>query len=122
MARYRLLVFTKPAPGREDEYNAWYEEHHLDEGLALDAFTAVQRFRFAPEGQPPRPRFSESDPPLPYLALWEIETDDIEAHWAELEKALDTGHFTGGPMSSSGIGVSQMWLFDEVSPRRESPS
>ena len=38
---HRLIVFTEPVIGREDEYNEWYDEVHLPEVLATDGFVAA---------------------------------------------------------------------------------
>ena len=34
MATALLVVLTHPAEGKEDEYNRWYSEEHLDDVLA----------------------------------------------------------------------------------------
>ena len=33
MATHRLIVFTQPTEGKEDEYNRWYDEVHLGDVL-----------------------------------------------------------------------------------------
>ena len=46
--KYTFLAFTNPAPGKEDEYNAWYEEHHLKDVINCPGFVSARRFRLAP--------------------------------------------------------------------------
>jgi hypothetical protein len=45
LTSYKLIVFTDPVPGREDEYNDWYDHVHLRDVLAVPGFVAAQRFR-----------------------------------------------------------------------------
>jgi hypothetical protein len=75
MATYSFLVFTRPTPNREDEYNHWYSTRHLADVLKVPSVVAAQRFKLS---QP------QADLPGPYLALYELETDDPGAVLAEL--------------------------------------
>ena len=45
MPRYNLIVLTNPVDGREDEYNDWYTNVHLDDVLKVPGVVAAQRFR-----------------------------------------------------------------------------
>ena len=70
MADHHMLVFTNPLPGRDDDYNKWYDEIHLPEVLAVKGFVAARRYvtsADSPEQVAPGPR--------PYLAVYEIEGD-----------------------------------------------
>jgi hypothetical protein len=58
-------------PAREKEYNDWYQNTHLNEMVALPGFRSARRFRFA--------RSLVEGEVHPYLAEYEIETDDIDA-------------------------------------------
>jgi hypothetical protein len=64
-------------PGREAEYNDWYDNQHLGDVLKVPGFVAAQRFKLA------RP---QSDLPGPYLALYEIEASDPQATLALLTR------------------------------------
>jgi hypothetical protein len=118
-----LLALTNPAPGREDEFNDWYDTHHLPETLeAIDGRVATQRYRLA-SGQrqdqwlaavPGRAagdmeRQPEQWLPWRYLALHELEGDDVAAlHDADARvRAAST-------LTSSDGAVDPMralWLF-----------
>ena len=77
MAKYVLLVLTRPAsPDREDEFNAWYNGTHLPQVLASIGFTSARRLRAV---EPKGP----AAPPQDYLALYEVETDDLAATLAD---------------------------------------
>jgi hypothetical protein len=82
MTKYLFLVFTVPREGREAEYNSWYSGQHLDDVLRVKGFTAAQRFQVAPQFGAPEIH--------PYLAVYEIETDDPQAALAELSGVADT--------------------------------
>ena len=45
MPRYNLIVLTNPVDGREDEYNDWYTNVHLDDVLKIPGVVGAQRFR-----------------------------------------------------------------------------
>jgi hypothetical protein len=67
MAKGIIHVETRPsAPDREEEYNTWYDEVHLPELVALDGIVSARRLR-------------PVDGDGPYLALYEIEGDDLQA-------------------------------------------
>ena len=84
MARHLLLVQTNPVAGREDDYNAWYDSVHLREVLEVPEFVAAQRFEVSAT------RAGDRLPATQYLAIYEIETDDIDTALARLSKAAAT--------------------------------
>lgn len=48
---YTLIVYTSPADGKEDEYNAWYDDIHLPEFSALPGVINGRRFKVAGDGK-----------------------------------------------------------------------
>jgi hypothetical protein len=81
MAQYCFVVITDAVPGKEEEFNAWYDRQHLPDVLRIPGFVAGRRFKLA---QP------QSNLPGRYLALYEIETDDPEGALAELTRRAGT--------------------------------
>ena len=81
-----FLVLSNPPEGvSAQEFNAWYD-HHVDQILTLDGFTAAERFGL---------RFMRSSsgeaPPFGYLA--QFETDGpFDVAWQALRKAVDVDH------------------------------
>jgi hypothetical protein len=75
-SRYKLIVLSRPVAGREDEYQRWYKDVHLRQMLALNGVQSAQRLRLAR-------RMGEREA-WPYLALYEVQTDDIDAVLREL--------------------------------------
>src|SRR3546814_19857328 len=68
MGEYKLVVLTRPVEGREDEFNDWYTNQHLDDVLAIPGFTAAQRFKI--KGAPVSPTSWE------YFAVYEVDHED----------------------------------------------
>jgi hypothetical protein len=81
MGKYVFVVFSAAAAGREDEFNRWYDGQHVRDVLNVPGFVAAQRFRLA---QPP------DGSSAPYLALYEMETDDPGKALAELNSRAGT--------------------------------
>ena len=44
MKRGLLLTLTEPPPEMEEEFNAWYDEEHLPERLAIPGFRSARRW------------------------------------------------------------------------------
>jgi hypothetical protein len=84
VAKYVFVVFTEPVEGRDAEYNDWYSDVHIPDVLRLDGIVAARRFKLA-----------AMDPPQnghpPYLALYEIEIDDISKIPAAIRRAVEEG-------------------------------
>ncbi|WP_207843831.1 hypothetical protein [Williamsia soli] len=79
MARGILLVESHPSsPERVREYNSWYDEVHLPEVVALEAFVSARRLR--PVGDDG-----------PHIALYEIECDDLTTALDLLRSAAQSG-------------------------------
>lgn len=76
MARALMLVASSPTdPERVDEFNAWYEMH-VQELLALDGIIRATRWEAAAHQLIPG---LDSIDGRRFLALYEIECDDVEA-------------------------------------------
>jgi hypothetical protein len=84
MTRPTFVVFTNPTEGREDEFNNWYDNTHLSDVLKVEGFVAAQRFKLA-ETDPPQ------EFPHRYLALYEVESDDLGYVTQALSEAGDSG-------------------------------
>ena len=85
MADYILLAMTNPAEGREDDYNAWMDDHHIPEVLAVPGFVSAQRFELTEDQRTPPPH------PYRYAAQYEIETDNLSETLAALGQAVQNG-------------------------------
>ena len=86
MATHRLIVFTQPSEGKEDEYNRWYDEVHLRDVLETEGFVAAQRFALADA----QIGDAAEKAPNRYLAIYEIEADSLEAALEKLNGSADS--------------------------------
>ena len=71
MGRHLMVVMNNPLEGREDDYNDWYDNQHLDDVLRIPGVVCAQRFRLSPVHRKLAPDA------LRYMALYMIETDDL---------------------------------------------
>lgn len=68
--RYILEISSRALPGREAEYDRWYDEVHVKDVLALPGFQAAERFRrLGMDGK-------ETGE---FVTLFTVETDDPAA-------------------------------------------
>ncbi|MFF3571012.1 hypothetical protein [Nocardia jiangxiensis] len=82
MAKGILYVESEPnSPEEAAAYHDWYENTHLTEMLGVDGFIAARRFEpIADDG--------------PFVAIYEIEAEDIAAVQARLGEATRAGAFS----------------------------
>jgi Domain of unknown function (DUF4286) len=81
MAKYTFVVLTNPTSGKEAEYNEWYNKQHIPDVLNVPGFVAAQRFRLADK------QMGDTNP-YRYLALYEIETDDLAGALKDLQSRV----------------------------------
>jgi len=80
MPKYTFLALTNPVAGKEAEFNEWYDKHHVPDVINVPGFISGQRFKLADSQM----GNAEATKAFKYLALYEIETDDIAATLKEL--------------------------------------
>jgi hypothetical protein len=71
---------------REAEYNDWYSKTHLGELCAIPGIVAARRYRVHDAGIP-----GSDSSPQKYLAIYELEADDVGAPIDELQKRAADG-------------------------------
>ena len=71
--KYKMVVFTNAVEGKDKEFNDWYQNTHLKQIVSIKSFVQAQRFRFQTNIIP------GSANPARYMAIYDIETDDINA-------------------------------------------
>ena len=89
--KYTLIVYTSPAEGREDEYNAWYDDVHLREFSALPGVINGRRFKVT---GPTGPQ---------YAALYELS-----AHPDEVMTAMNAGIKDGTVHMTDALDVGSL--------------
>jgi hypothetical protein len=102
MAKYVFVVMSNPTtPGQEAEYNEWYNKIHIPDVLNVPGFVAAQRFKVADT------QFADGKPAHRYLALYEIETDDLKGSFNELQKRVGTADmFMSDAIDMKGLSAS----------------
>lgn len=110
MARHTFVVLTNAVDGRDEEFNDWYNNTHLQDILATEGFVAAQRFRLA-EMDP------QQDFPHRYLALYEVETDDLDKTNQAMMEAANNGGMFISPALNLGNAVAK--YFTPITDRLE---
>ena len=83
--KYKMVVFTSAADGRDEDFNDWYQNTHLKQLVGIKSIVSAQRFRFNSNIVP-----GSEDPPR-YLAIYEIETDDIATVLRDMNELAASG-------------------------------
>jgi len=72
-----MVVQSSPvSPDREDEFNDWYDNIHVPEICSVPGFVSARRYKV------PGTEAEGGGVPA-YLAIYEIEADDLDAPVAE---------------------------------------
>ena len=95
MKKYVFVALTNAKDGCDDEFNALYSTMHVADALKIKGFVAAQRFRLTAD--------QRRGPPYPwqYMAVYDMETDDLPTVMAEL---------------TARVGTQSMPLSDAISP------
>ena len=110
MEKHLFVGFTNPVEGQEDAFNAWYSDVHLKDVLKVPGIVGAQRFSLSD--------VQRDQPPFPwrYLALYEIETDDLNHTLASLrERAGTSAMVLSGAVAPDRVG----WFFQPITSKRE---
>ena len=83
MQRYTFVVLTNAVDGREAEYNDWYFNTHLADVTAIPGIVSAQRFVLADSQR-------SGKQPYKYLAIYEIETGDLQWVTEEIGRRAGT--------------------------------
>jgi hypothetical protein len=108
MSRHQLVVLTKALPGREAEFEDWYDTQHVPDVLRVPGVVSARRLHVQQVTAP------TEAPAWLSLAIYEIEGDDPEAVLTQIKsrartpempltEALDqtgTWQILAGPMAS----------------------
>ena len=83
MKKTIIVVKTKPLEGKEKEYNDWYSNVHLKEVVSIKGFKSAERFKLT------KAQLFD-DQLFKYLAIYEIDNDNVEATIKRLNEAAST--------------------------------
>lgn len=83
MPKYKMIVLTNAATGKDAEFADWYDNLHLQQVANIEGFSSAQRFRLLhPVG--------DNGTSYNSLAIYELETDDCQAAVAALQSSSGT--------------------------------
>jgi hypothetical protein len=101
MAKYSMVVQSKAVDGKDAEYNEWYDNQHFGDICAIPGVTGGRRLE--------QVMTVAGEPGLKYLAIYDIETDDIGGVMAEMGRRGTEGLM---PISDALDGpASQLWIY-----------
>jgi hypothetical protein len=103
--KHLVVVLTEPMPGRENEYNDYYENLHLDEVLATTGWKSAQRFKLSDQ--------QGMACPLPYLAIYEVEAENAKSVLEGLN-ATRPQRVQSDALNRTTAGA---WVFSETGPK-----
>jgi hypothetical protein len=103
--RYRLIALTNPVEGREAEFDTWYDRHIRDI-LRIPGFVAAQRHRVTS-------RQRAKPPAWRHLAIYEVETDDLDSVMREMDWRVGTDDV---PLSPALDGKRLAFFVEPISP------
>jgi hypothetical protein len=83
MGQFVMVVQSRAHPGREREYDAWYDTTHFGEMLAIPGVKSGRRFDAT--------ALQLGGQGLPCLAIFDIEADDPRTVMAELGRRKAEG-------------------------------
>jgi len=101
MAKYVMVVPSSAKAGREKDYNEWYDSSHIHDICALPGVISGRRFDADPASMAP--------PPADYLAIYEIETDDINALVAEMGRRAMAGEMSVS--DALDVDSAKVWFY-----------
>lgn len=85
MARYTYVALVCAVPGREDDFDRWYDGVHLGDVAWMDGVISARRFHIEMERSK-----DVKTPGWRSLAIYELETDNPEATLAAIRQASGT--------------------------------
>ncbi len=105
MARYEWLVMSDCDPAHREEYNRWYDDVHIPDLLKIAGIVGARRLDLSPV-QPRTARAAEAigaggkaaqPGQRPYLAIYEFDTDDVQALMDEIARRAGTSDMEISP-------------------------
>lgn len=108
---FDLIVISNPEPGREAEFNAWYDGQHVPDVLRVPGFVSAQRFVLVQNESPTTtvPR---------YLVRFEFQSYDLDGTITEIGRRIQSGQTR---MSTSMAADPMVYFVSPLGPTVSSP-
>jgi hypothetical protein len=101
MGKHVMVVQSRAKPGREAEYNHWYDTIHIPDVCAVPGVKSGRRYEATP--------IHVGVPGLPILAIYELEVDNPASVMAEIGKRAAEG--TIRRTDALDAEASVMWFY-----------
>lgn len=107
MPKAVMVVYADPSdPSREDEFNTWYDSTHAPDVLKnVPGFKVCTRYKVAAA------QLGPVETPGQYLAIYEIEVDDLST----LPSSMIDAHMAGTIPTTDVIAPGPVVFFEQVS-------
>ena len=102
MSKHVYWVVAVAQEGRETEFNAFYDEHHVPDVMTVPGFVGCRRLKLAQN-------FASGEGAAAYAAIYEMDTDDAPGAIAELRRRMAAGAVRSNPYSQKGKGVASLY-------------
>lgn len=109
MKRYNLIAMTNPKEGQDEAFNAWYDDVHIGDVFKLPGVVGAQRYRLSDS------QYRDEEMEWKYMAVYEIETDDIQATFDALRAASGTDAM---PLTDAISPDRMVWIYEQILNRR----
>ncbi|MFA5119822.1 hypothetical protein [Zavarzinia sp.] len=108
--RQLFAALSKPAEGREDDFNAWYDGQHVPDVTSIPGIFGAERFALS------MPFLDPLGGGQNYLALYDVDSDDL----AVLASAVKAAARSGRTVMSDAIDLKALTAFflEPVGPLR----
>lgn len=107
MPKFKLVALTTPVAGKEAEFHAWYQDRHLPEMVSFAGVRGAQRYKLTTKMMG-----ADSNP---WLAIYDLETDDPMAFLGAVGEAAAAGKLTQS--DASDMATTYTALFEEYGDR-----
>ncbi len=108
MAKHLLVVLSNAVDGQDEMFNRWYTNTHLGDVLKVPGYVAAQRFKLS------ETQLGPGEFPYRYMALYEVETDDLEKACRALTEGA-AGSMYIDPALDRERTVA--WFYSPITPR-----
>jgi hypothetical protein len=102
--KHLIAVLAESTPGKEDEFDDYYENLHLDEVLTTTGWDTAQRFMLADQ--------AGQECPHRHLALYEVEADSAD----DIVKTLNETRPQRQQSAALNRKTAALWVFSEAGP------
>jgi len=94
LSKYLFVVLSNPVDGEEENYNDFYSNRHIPDVLNVPGIKTAKRYILADAQRMAAPS------PYRYLAIYEVETDDLKSLAEEIGRRSGTEAMPTNPYIS----------------------